>query len=537
MGLVLDLRAGPINPAQFPNWTGSSGDEVLVHFVLDPSQFLTPFHQPPVMARTKALVHEGIFRPVAKPTHTDHVLRMLRLGNQKLFPVIRVDHDSAAIKTIQFANNVTRSRDGNRKLTPMTPDRYALPALRTGGFAIARSGRAVQMAARLKRQTDDLQGGYFDSNNPTTPTLYEDDLIRGYRFDVIDVTKDPMTHEVVDGVWRSLMWRQGTVTINGTAIDGILEEDTIVPAPTTATRSDPPQPNADLYLQETLARWDGWSLAVPRVGKPAQGLSGSTNQNDSPIDMQTDWHVPGSFTGGDDETATGNHHRLPRLRFGRTYQMRARTADLAGNALAVDKAPTTAAVVSPPLRHLRFEPVPAPRVLLVQGEDLRPGGTEEVVVVRSESATVDGSFELDNPISTRIVVPAPTSVFMAEQHGAWDEPQVDGDPMNQAQALFDLISTRDSANIVDDAKLARADSDPQLEFGVANPLLYPEYLRDQVPARGARPDRAGPEPAHQPGQGHDREAAVRHRPERLAVPSARPGSSCPAGPRPGRPNR
>jgi hypothetical protein len=405
------------------------------------------------------------------PTHTDHALRMLKLGDAALVPVIQVDHDSAAIKTIQFANNVTRSRDGAKKLTQTTPDRYALPALRTGGFAIARSGRAVQMAATLQRQTDDLQDGFY--GNKPAPTLYEDDLIRGYRFDVLDVTTDPKTGDVEDGIWRSLMWRQGTVMINGTPLPVITEEDTVVPAPTTATRHG--GNDADLYLQETLTRWDGWSLAVPRPGTPATTGNPSPLPN-SPIDVETDWHVPGRFIGDDVETATNNHHRLPRLRFGRTYQFRARTADLAGNAWPVDHAPHGPAVVSAPLKHLRFEPIPAPRLLLVQKEDVLPGGTEEVVVIRSESATVDGTGELDNAVSTRIVVPAPTSVFMAEQLGAWDNPKVTGDPMIKLEALRNFIATHDAANVVDHGELAFADSDPNLEFGTANPLLYPEYL-------------------------------------------------------------
>ena len=94
---------------------------------------------------------------------------MLKLGDPTLYRVVRVDHDSGVVKTMQFANTVTRSRRDGKKQTLTTPDRFALPALRTGGFAVARSGRAVQMAATLKRQTDELQDGYFGTGGQPDP--------------------------------------------------------------------------------------------------------------------------------------------------------------------------------------------------------------------------------------------------------------------------------------------------------------------------------------------------------------------------------
>ena len=94
------------------------------------------------------IVKDGTFRPLPKdPNNTELALRMLKVGDPTLCRVVRVDHDSSVVKTMQFANTVTRSRRDGKPLTLTTPDRFALPALRTGGFAVARSGRAVQMAA------------------------------------------------------------------------------------------------------------------------------------------------------------------------------------------------------------------------------------------------------------------------------------------------------------------------------------------------------------------------------------------------------
>ena len=479
LGLVLDLRAGPIDAAIL------NGTYHPVSVSIDPTKFnpLVPTNL--VLPATQAYLAKGVFKPAPKdPTHTDHVDRMLKVGVPALYRAVRVEHDGAAVKAVQFANNVTRSRNGASKLTASTPDRYALPALRTGGFAIARNGRATLMVATLARQTN-LQDGYFpQSGSPKPKTLYEEDLIRGYRLDVLDVA---------DGKWRSLMWRQGPVTVAGTDPLFVREEDTVVPAPTTADRPDPPDPNADLYLQETLTRWDGWSLAVPRLGTPFPSTAAGT----SDFNLTAEWHVPGSSRSGDEEQTTLNELRLPRLRFGRTYQLRARAADLAGNALLPAAAPHSTLVETPPLRHLRFEPLVAPRAVLLRSglwahppapmadtPVLRPGDSEEVVVIRSESATVDAKTTLDNGTSMRLLLPAQTSVTMAEHHHAFDD-AIAGKPMEQALAVYNAIAGRDAASIHDAASLL----DGTAPNSTANPYLFPDllpidYLPD-VPGRVA----------------------------------------------------
>ena len=472
MGIVVDFRAGPLSTNALNTLAnaGAAGVEMTVELSLDTSQFLLP-----TTVITPATLAVGtqslVFRAIPKPgAQTDHANRMLKIGNPNLYEVIRLDHDSAAIKTLQFGNNVTRSRIGAKKQTPSTPDNYALPALRTGGFAVARSERAVQMAATLKRQTDDL------FNGGSQPLIYEDDLIRGYRFDVLDVK---------DGVWHSLMWRKGTVSINGSDPIDVTEEDTIVPAPT-SQQKDPqnPDPAPDLYLQETLSRWDGWSLAVPRIGKqfrsnvPATPADSGSSGIPAGINVVTEWHVPGQISDGTDETSAGNALRLPRLRFGRSYQLRARVGDIAGNALPVGKAPKSGVAVSPELKHLRFEPLPAPRVVLQQsnfwaaGNALRPGDSEEVIVVRSESATVDSKTTLDNSTSSRLALPGRSSVFLAEQHGAFDAATA-GHAMKSN--VFQDIADRDATSMFKGAQLLGGGDDPT-QNTTQNPWLYPNFF-------------------------------------------------------------
>ena len=469
LGLVLDLRAGPVGPEVLAAWKTAAANKKLVPteaiFVFNGSKLewapgTTANHTQSVRPPTATDTDLGVFRAQPlDPGKTDLDGRMLKLGDRALYRIIRLDHDNAAIKAMQFADNVTRSRQQGQKLTLTTPDRFALPALRTGGFAIARSGRAVQMAATLERQTTALQDAYFGS--AAKKPLYAEDITRGYRFDVFSKP---------DPVWRSLMWRQGTITVTGTPPVSILEEDTVVPAPTTATKSGA----GDLYLQETLTRWDGWSLGVPRIGTafydPNTQSPPPSNQGSTGFNLATNWQVPGSTAVADTtESSTDNVLRLPRLRFGWPYQLRGRAVDLAGNSLLPALAPKTgAALITAYETHLRVEPVPAPRMLLLSPPD--PAASEEVMVVRSENATQDGTLPIDTGVSTRIILPAPTSVFMAEQHGAWDLPAT-GKPMDDSTVRYDDIALRDATTIESLGTL----ENPSVVHSQTNPYLFPGY--------------------------------------------------------------
>jgi hypothetical protein len=112
------------------------------------------------------------------------------------------------------------------------------------------------------------------------------------------------------------------------------------------------------------------------------------------------------------------------------------------------------------------------------------GHSEEIVVIRSESATVDAKSTLDNGVTIRLLLPAQTSVTMAEQHAVWDD-AVAGKPMEQALAVYNDIASRDATSIHDSA--GRLDGGQP--NSTTNPYLFPdllpiEYLPD-VPGRVA----------------------------------------------------
>ena len=71
--------------------------------------------------------------------------------------------------------------------------------------------------------------------------------------------------------WHSLHRRRGAYAIGNqtfktTDEEGFVQMAATQPAPG-ATPAD-----KDLYLHEALARWVGWSLSVPRPGKPLSAL-------------------------------------------------------------------------------------------------------------------------------------------------------------------------------------------------------------------------------------------------------------------------
>jgi hypothetical protein len=480
LGLVLDLRAGPFAPSVFTDWEAKQANHktVAVEFAFDGAKLNWPKASTlphannndktmTVRPPTAALVSKGgSFEPQPlDAAHTDLAGRMLKVGDQALFRLIRLDHDNAAVKAMQLADNLTRSRAGGAKLTLSTPDRFALPALRTGGFAIARTGRAEQMASVLKRQTDVLQSRFFDHPTAKKPALHAEDITRGYRFDVFDKAQTD--------VWLSLMWRQGTIVIPGAPTLDVLEEDTIVPAPTTAGLDTGA---SDLYLQETLTKWDGWSLAVPRIGTSfydTHNPAPNTPSGSEGFNVTTDWHVPGTVGSTTVNLPLTNFGKLPPLRFGQRYTMRARAVDLAGNSLPVNGAPGSGIAVTQSERHLRYEPSPAPRVLLIGAP--QPGASEEVIVVRSESGADQTNGGIDTGTAERMIVPASLSIFMAEQHGAFDIPDTDAPgkkEMDSSLARYQDLAARDATSLEDLGQLV----DPTFVHSHTNPYLFPSVM-------------------------------------------------------------
>ena len=359
----------------------------------------------------------------------EHHDGMLDLSDPSRFSVVQVDIDGAALKSINFAMSLAEL---NRALAPDTPRQAGVPSLRSSGISVVQRDRAYAMhhefiAARKKNQQ--LETGVQIS-------LTAEDLFQGYRLDVWDETSQE---------WFSLHERVGTYRFGRLtdqpplelADEGVAEIGITQAADMSST---------DLFLHESLFRWDGWSLSAPRPGAvvPIQGTAAV------PIDnaMDTGFGLGVRFA--------AKPRSLPRLRFGRSYRLRARTVDLAGNSIplrAVKAYDFSAA--TEPIFYARFEPVAAP-ALVLRGP-LGPGESVERLVIRSNYDT--DSVETNE----RHVVPPKTSQILAETHGLLD-------PLADDHAKTYLVSRKEKGTLLDTVVL-------NVETGVEEPIADVDLVK------------------------------------------------------------
>lgn len=150
--------------------------------------------------------------------------------------------------------------------------------------------------------------------------------LRGYRVDVRETSAGPKP-----GPWRSLCRRSGTYKfMNEPAAPAlnIVDEGIIDVAAGESRCGKSKGEEPDLKLHESMFRWSGWSLAVPRPHCAAAPLSQSSGKV-----AENSFRFVAEFG-----LAQGEDKLLPRLRFGNRYQLRVRTVDLAGNSLAPEEA-------------------------------------------------------------------------------------------------------------------------------------------------------------------------------------------------------
>ncbi|WP_214318250.1 hypothetical protein [Nonomuraea sediminis] len=248
-------------------------------------------------------------------------------------------------------------------------DRSSLPHLRSAGLMLVRRGRQQDFDARHQTAKDNAQ----------FPELLDfkefaaDELILGYRIDI----------RPKDGQWSGLCRRVASYDIGDVAIGTPKQVEEGQVKPYAAVGGG----DGVLRADEVVARWDGWSLAVPRK-RPAEQGAGFTWS----FDVE-----PGS---------------LPELRFGHSYEVRARVADLAGGGIGLDDA-AAGRFVSSLVAYTRYEPVPPPETTVTE------------LVIRSDRGMTVAEFLAANPRyaaeQPRLQLEAPsTSLSLAEQHGMLD---------------------------------------------------------------------------------------------------------------------
>jgi hypothetical protein len=234
---------------------------------------------------------------------------------------------------------------------------------------------------------------------PPLPVLLAEDIIRGHRFDVHSEWEPTPA-------WRSLHQRAGTYTFGTSVTTTFQDEGTVVPGATQPTTKSGPLP--DLYVHESIARWAGWSLSVPR--------NGPSIAPDDQVDASPTNPVPSNTDplGNQNAQLAVNFQvvpgTLPRLRYGRRYRYRARAVDMSGHSLPLTS--TDASSATPPVPHYRYQPVASP--VVVPTAPLGPG---EAVLLMAVLNYQDGSAV--NP-NGRWLFPPKASQMLVEEHGMLD---------------------------------------------------------------------------------------------------------------------
>ncbi|MER8236481.1 hypothetical protein [Streptomyces sp. NPDC094049] len=289
------------------------------------------------------------------------------------------------------------------------------PALRSAGIFVAETDRQVTFQGVLEaaaRIDEDLStGGEGDAVTMDSSTVQQ-----GIRVDVLDEGS---------GHWYPLCRRTGQYTVTGYGTLPIDDEGTLTDAVTSGTDE---QGNSVRRLPQTLFRWHNWSLTARPHGR-AVGIDGEVTD---PAPQRG----PGLPFTAEHTCPDGT---LPSLRYGRTYRFRARLVDLAGRSLPFTRDPGTGERTTTPLTLARYDPVPAP--VLVLRRPVGAGESPAGLVVRTDNA--DPGAPLAGPACERHLLAPKAALELIDRHGVLDLPGKNRtDP-----AVHTLLTTYDAGKV------------------------------------------------------------------------------------------
>ncbi|HYG47007.1 MAG TPA: hypothetical protein VD846_03605 [Allosphingosinicella sp.] len=330
------------------------------------------------------------------------------------FDLVSMDVDGGGLSLKNFAINLPNIEDESFDDERFDSDkivRTGTPRLRTAGLQLAqkRRGKAI---GELFKGSFKLEEAVLEGDQPE---LFAEDLIRGWRADVEDDKS---------GRWQSLLRFDGTYVLPNENLTLETEDEETVLRLAAGKAADGSEPGL-LKATEALFAWSGWSLAAPQPGRAIM-----------PDDV-THAEAPNELPDGLPLHVSARAHKgsLPVLRFGRTYRVRLRYADLAGGGLAwTPDGSAPAAALSRPYRFGRYEPAEAPVLTLIEGEKEPKDGES---MARAALRTMDDASTNDTEVR-RNVVPPRVGIRFAELHGVLDH---DGRP---DPAAYKLLKDRDS---------------------------------------------------------------------------------------------
>ena len=409
--------------------------------------------------------------------------------NTNEFSVIQVDADGAALKASNMAENkvqqIARFYEVRSELMVSNrlraqevdevepPEDEGLPVMRSAGIAVTKNGMAehlfasiqhniqlkqnfvattaapMQIQHRLRNEGAVLQTVQLSVKQPTQ-VLYSDDVVMGYQMDIA-YADDP-------DKWYSLHWRKDEYAWfdeqnNEHPIEGIEPDEGFIQLGVT---EDPEDPD-DVFVPETLARWEGWSLAVRKPGyainesddydlKPGETVKKDFVHTDKTIESRKYAFDPDlEFRiNAQSKIVPGT---LPKLRFGKDYRVRVRAVDLAGNSVALESLPESPQLtVRGNIRYMRYDPLASPIVLV--GNELKDGEFLESMVIRSNFDQSVADYENNHPVngkslddhSLRYLLPPKNGQLMAENHGMFEKAFGNA---QQAKEIYDIITSHE----------------------------------------------------------------------------------------------
>jgi hypothetical protein len=417
--------------------------------------------------------------------------------NSSEFSVVQVDADGTALKTQNMAETKVQEiarfyevkselvRSKNLQIKQMEdaepPEEEGLPFMRSAGIAITKNGmaehifRSIETNIQLKQafsataiQRIDMKPERLKRIQKADPgvqlkpmqnlalkikipekILYTSDVIQGYRMDI--------SYEENPEQWYSLHQRQDEYTWfdennNPFPIDGISPDEGFIQL---GIAEDPNDPD-DVYISETLARWEGWSLSVRKPGyaiNEADDFDGEENDKRDFVHKNKIQEIKKYEFDPDLEFKVNAQSKivngtLPKLRFGKDYRVRVRAVDLAGNSVPLNhqsEAPQDTTRKN--IRYLRYEPLASPIVLV--GNDLKDGEFLERLVVRSNYDQSSTDYETDHvtngkkfdDYSQRYLLPPKNSQLIAENHNKFEQ-AFQNNP-SAAQEIYNIITNHE----------------------------------------------------------------------------------------------
>lgn len=416
------------------------------------------------------------------------------------FSVVQIDADGTALKTNNMAENkvqeIARFYEIKAELVksralqikqleePEPPEDEGLPYMRSAGIAITKNGMAEHLFRSIKTNVQLRQdfvatpvkrvelkqerlkrvGGNLDNIQlqqqsalqnlalkikVPSKILYSTDVIQGYRMDIA-YDDDPNR-------WYSLHQRQDKYTWfdesnKPQVIEGIRPDEGFIQL---GIAEDPNDPD-DVFVSETLARWEGWSLSVRKPGyaiNESDDFDGDEDEKRDFVYKSKAQEIKKYEFDPDLEFKVNAQSKivpgtLPKLRFGRDYRVRVRTVDLAGNSVPIDHESESPSLTHREnIRYMRYEPLASPIVLV--GNQLKDGEFLEEMVIRSNYDQTVSNYENNYRVngiklddySQRYLLPPKNSQLMAETHGKFEQ-SFSNNPA-AAQEIYNIITSHE----------------------------------------------------------------------------------------------